>query len=119
LFGTEAKRTLLVDIDPQGNSTTGLGIDRTQVTASLYHVLDGTRFIGEVLCQTEIPELLIIPATKDLVGAEVELVNAERREYRLKDALASVVTHYDYDYSIAPPSLKLLTLNALTALTHF
>ena len=72
----ESKRTLLVDIDPQGNSTTGLGVDRTQVTASLYHVLDGTRFIGEVLCQTEIPELLIIPATKDLVGAEVELVNA-------------------------------------------
>jgi chromosome partitioning protein len=111
----ESKRTLLVDIDPQGNSTTGLGIDRTQVTASLYHVLDGTRFIGEVLCQTEIPELLIIPATKDLVGAEVELVNAERREYRLKDALASVVTHYDYVLLDCPPSLGLLTLNALTA----
>jgi chromosome partitioning protein len=111
----ESKRTLLVDIDPQGNSTTGLGVDRTQVTASLYHVLDGTRFIGEVLCQTEIPELLIIPATKDLVGAEVELVNAERREYRLKDALASVVTHYDYVLLDCPPSLGLLTLNALTA----
>ena len=111
----ESKRTLLVDIDPQGNSTTGLGVDRTQVTASLYHVLDGTRFIGEVLCQTEIPELLIIPATKDLVGAEVELVNAERREYRLKEALASVVTHYDYVLLDCPPSLGLLTLNALTA----
>jgi len=111
----ESKRTLLVDIDPQGNSTTGLGVDRTQVTAGLYHVLDGTRFIGEVLCQTEIPELLIIPATKDLVGAEVELVNAERREYRLKEALASVVTHYDYVLLDCPPSLGLLTLNALTA----
>jgi len=111
----ESKRTLLVDIDPQGNSTTGLGLDRTQVTASLYHVLDGTRFVGEVLCQTEIPELLLIPATKDLVGAEVELVNAERREYRLKDALASVVAHYDYVLLDCPPSLGLLTLNALTA----
>lgn len=111
----ESKRTLLVDIDPQGNSTTGLGVDRAQVTASLYHVLDGTRFIGEVLCQTEIPELLIIPATKDLVGAEVELVNAERREYRLKDSLTSVVAHYDYVLLDCPPSLGLLTLNALTA----
>lgn len=111
----ESKRTLLVDIDPQGNSTTGLGFDRAQVTASLYHVLDGTRFIGEVLCQTEIPELLIIPATKDLVGAEVELVNAERREYRLKDSLTSVVAHYDYVLLDCPPSLGLLTLNALTA----
>jgi chromosome partitioning protein len=110
-----SKRTLLVDIDPQGNSTTGLGIDRGQVTASLYHVLDGTRFVGEVLCQTEIPELLLIPATKDLVGAEVELVGVERREYRLKDALASVVAHYDYVLLDCPPSLGLLTLNALTA----
>jgi chromosome partitioning protein len=111
----ESQRTLLVDIDPQGNSTTGLGVDRAQVTASLYHVLDGTRFIGEVLCQTEIPELQMVPATKDLVGAEVELVNADRREYRLKEALASVAAHYDYVLLDCPPSLGLLTLNALTA----
>ena len=111
----EARRTLLVDIDPQGNSTTGLGVDRSQVAASLYHVLDGTRFVGEAMCQTEVPELLMIPATKDLVGAEVELVNTERREYRLKDALASVVAQYDYVLLDCPPSLGLLTLNALTA----
>jgi chromosome partitioning protein len=111
----ESKRTLLVDLDPQGNSTTGLGIDRLQVTASLYQVLDGTRFIGEVLCQTEVPQLLLIPATKDLVGAEVELVNADRREYRLKDALVSVSSHYDYVFLDCPPSLGLLTLNGLTA----
>ena len=111
----EARRTLLVDIDPQGNSTTGLGVDRAQVAASLYHVLDGTRFVGEAMCQTEVPELLMIPATKDLVGAEVELVNTERREYRLKDALASVVAQYDYVLLDCPPSLGLLTLNALTA----
>jgi chromosome partitioning protein len=111
----ESSRVLLVDLDPQGNSTTGLGIDRSQLSGSLYQVLDGTRFIGEVLCQTDIQQLLLIPATKDLVGAEVELVSADRREYRLKDALASVVAHYDYVLLDCPPSLGLLTLNALTA----
>lgn len=105
----------MVDLDPQGNSTTGLGIDRSQLSGSLYQVLDGTRFIGEVLCQTDIQQLLLIPATKDLVGAEVELVSADRREYRLKDALATVVAHYDYVLLDCPPSLGLLTLNALTA----
>ena len=110
----ESKRTLLVDIDPQGNSTNGLGIDRSALTSSLYHVLDGSRFVGEVLCQTELPQLFLIPATKDLVGAEVELVNGDRREYRLKDALAAITDHYDYVLLDCPPSLGLLTLNALT-----
>jgi len=64
----EAKRTLLVDIDPQGNSTTGLGIDRSTLASSLYQVLDGSRFVGEVLGQTELPELRLIPASRDLVA---------------------------------------------------
>ena len=111
----ESKRTLLVDIDPQGNATNGLGIDKAALSMSLYHVLDGSRVVPEVLCQTELPELLLIPATKDLVGAEVELVGGERREYRLKDALAGVTAYYDYVLLDCPPSLGLLTLNALTA----
>jgi chromosome partitioning protein len=111
----ESKRTLLVDVDPQGNSTTGLGIDRSALTLSLYQVLDGSRFVGEVLCETELPDFRLIPASKDLVGAEVELVNADRREYRLKDALVAVTTHYDFVLLDCPPSLGLLTLNALTA----
>ena len=111
----ESRRVLLVDLDPQGNSTTGLGVDRSQLAGSLYQVLDGTRYIGEVLCQTELRQLLLVPATKDLVGAEVELVGVDRREHRLKDALESVVSNYDYVLLDCPPSLGLLNLNALTA----
>jgi chromosome partitioning protein len=111
----DGKRTLLVDIDPQGNSTNGVGIDKTSLSVSLYHVLDGSRLIGEIVCETTVPELSLIPATKDLVGAEIELVAGDRREYRLKDALAGVAAHYDYVLLDCPPSLGLLTLNALTA----
>ena len=111
----ESKRVLLVDVDPQGNSTTGLGIDRGSLTASLYDAIAGSRFIQDVILPTEVADFAIAPATKDLVGAEVELVNAERREYRLKEALDPVRHHYDYLLLDCPPSLGLLTLNALTA----
>jgi chromosome partitioning protein len=109
------KRTLLVDVDPQGNSTTGIGIDRAQLVASLYDVLAGRSLLGDVLLQTQIPQLLVIPSSKDLVGAEVELVTAERREYRLKDAVEPLRDLYDYVLLDCGPSLGLLTLNALTA----
>jgi chromosome partitioning protein len=114
-LATEGRQTLLVDVDPQGNSTTGLGINGSEVTSSLYDVLAGNRLMSEALRETELPQLLVVPATKDLVGAEIELVSAEKREYRLKDALTSVRDHYDYLVLDCPPSLGLLTLNALTA----
>lgn len=114
-LANDAKRTLLVDIDPQGNSTTGLGIDRSELNGSIYDVLAGTRSLGEVVCPTELAQLFIVPATKDLVGAEIELVSAERREYRLREALVSMLDHYDYILLDCPPSLGLLTVNALTA----
>src|SRR5499433_1117787 len=109
------RKSLLIDLDPQGNSTTGLGIDRSQLTANLYDVLVGSRSLFDVLQQTELAQFSIVPSTKDLVGAEVELVRAERREYRIKDALSSVYDHYDFIFLDCPPSLGLLTLNALTA----
>ena len=111
----QGKRTLLIDVDPQGNATTGLGVDRTELSASLYDVLAGRSLLGAVLRQTEIPHLLIIPSTKDLVGAEIELVSAERREFRLKDAVTPLRDLYDYILLDCAPSLGLLTLNALTA----
>jgi chromosome partitioning protein len=111
----EGKRTLLVDVDPQGNSTTGLGIDRAQLTLSLYDVLAGKCLLGEALRQTEIPQLLLIPSTKDLIGAEIELVATERREFWLKDAVTPLRELYDYILLDSAPSLGLLTLNALTA----
>jgi chromosome partitioning protein len=111
----EGKRTLLVDVDPQGNSTTGLGLNRSELTSSLYDVLTGTQVLLEVICATELPLLSLIPASKDLVGAEIELVSTDRREYRLKYALAPLADQYDYILLDCPPSLGLLTLNSLTA----
>jgi chromosome partitioning protein len=111
----EGKRTLLVDVDPQGNSTTGLGLNRSKLTSSLYDVITGTHVLAEVICGTELPLLFVVPASKDLVGAEIELVEADRREYRLKYSLAPLTDQYDFIVLDCPPSLGLLTLNSLTA----
>jgi chromosome partitioning protein len=109
------KPTLLIDVDPQANSTTGLGIDRSKITANLYDVLCGSHWITQVICPSELPKLFIVPASKDLIGAEIELVSTEKREHRLKQSLGSVRNQFAYVVLDCPPSLGLLTLNALTA----
>jgi chromosome partitioning protein len=110
------KRTLLIDIDPQGNSTTGLGFERTgSAGKSLYHALIGEAALADVLRQSELPFLFVAPSTRDLTGAEIELVAFEQRESRLREILQGVEEKFDFVLLDCPPSLGLLTLNALTA----
>ena len=109
------KRVLLIDIDPQGNSSSGLGIDRTGVKKSSYDVLVGQVSAMEAITTTMMDRLDIMPATIDLVGAEVELVSMMARETMLRRALEDIRSLYDYVFMDCPPSLGLITLNALCA----
>lgn len=109
------KRTLLIDSDPQGNSTSGMGIDRNEVTGSTYDLFTGKRSFEEIKKTTHFSWLDVVPAKIDLVGVEVELIQMISRERVLKRALMGVRDHYDYILIDCPPSLGLLTVNALTA----
>lgn len=108
-------KVLLVDIDAQGNSTTGMGIAKNSLARSIYNVLIDQTFISDVIIPTSIEGLDILPSNIDLAGAEVELVYLKNREKRLRMALESVKNKYDYVMIDCPPSLNLLTINALTA----
>lgn len=109
------KKVLLIDLDPQGNATSGLGIDREGLAASVYDLLIGRKGISELILSSKVPQLDLLPAHIDLVGAEVELVGMEGREQILKDQLQEGLDRYQFLIIDCPPSLGLLTLNALTA----
>lgn len=111
----QGKKVLLIDMDPQGNATTGLGLNKSGIKNSVYNVLIDDTPAKDVIIPTKIDRLEILPAGIDLAGAEVELVYIKNREKRLQEAIKKVEKYYDYITIDCPPSLGLLTINALTA----
>lgn len=109
------KSVLLIDIDPQANSTSGLGFDPKKITKSIYHALIKSEDVNDIIMGTELQYLDLLPSNMDLVGAEVELVNAISREHVLKSVIPKIGKEYQYIFIDCPPSLGLLTLNAMTA----
>jgi chromosome partitioning protein len=109
------KRVLLVDIDPQGNATTGLGLEKSSIESCMYDVIIKSAELDNVIRDTRIEGLRIAPSTLNLAGAEIELVTAMSRELRLRNALARSLEQYDHIFIDCPPSLGLLTLNAMSA----
>jgi chromosome partitioning protein len=108
-------KTLVVDLDPQANVTSGFGVEKPGIDSNVYAAIIGDRPMREVIVKTEVPNLDLAPSGLDLVGAELELASIEGRETRLKTALASVENDYQFAFFDGPPSLGLITLNALTA----
>ena len=114
------KKVLLIDMDPQGNASSGLGIKTYEhQDSNIYQVLIGQKPIDESLVPTQFENLFVIVANNDLVGAEIELVDAQRREFKLKEAISKLKAKFDYVLIDCPPSLGLLTLNSLTAAHSF
>jgi chromosome partitioning protein len=111
----EGLPTLLIDCDPQANATGGLGVSRNEERLSVYDVLMGLATLEEALLPTEVESLRLLPGSKNMIGANLELVSQERREFRLREAIASIRSNYPFIVLDCPPALDLLTLNALVA----
>ena len=114
-LGVLEKKVLLIDIDPQANSTSGVGYDPREIENGVYECLIGKVKARDIILETKSPNLFLLPAHIDLVGAELELVNEENREQMMKNALADIVNEFDYIIIDCAPSLGILTLNSLTA----
>src|SRR6266566_4785929 len=114
-FAAAEVNTLLVDCDPQSNATSGLGLVKDPERINTYHLLMGAASLEQAIQPTEIEQLWIVPAHKNMIGANLELVDVERREFRLRDALAALRDRYQFIVLDCPPALDLLTLNALVA----
>ena len=114
-LGAARRRVLLVDLDPQANATMGSGMDKRTLATTVYHVLIGAHDIKRVCMPAPAGEYDLLPANRELAGAEVEMVDLDRREVRLKEALAPIETEYDFILVDCPPALNLLTVNGLTA----
>ena len=109
------KRVLVIDLDPQGNASTSMGINKKGRMASSYEVILGVKKLSEAVVWTEVPNFSLVPSSSDLAGAEIELVEMENREFALKKALSQGAINYDYVLIDCPPSLSLVTINALVA----
>lgn len=114
-LATEDRKVLLVDADPQGNATSGTGIERLEIKKTLYDALTKNATLEDIILPTELALLSVLPSDQNLAGAEIELVDQPRREYFLKETLSPIKDQYDYIIVDCPPALGLLTLNGLTA----
>jgi chromosome partitioning protein len=114
-LAVEEKRVLLIDTDAQGNATSGAGVPRLKNRKTLYNALVSEEPLQNVILRSELPLLDILPADRNLVGMEIELIESEKREYKLKNLLKQILKDYDYFIIDCPPSLGLMTVNALTA----
>jgi len=114
-LGAARRRVLLIDLDPQGNATMGSGVEKRTLDTTVYHLLIGAEPISRVCMRAPAAEYDLLPANRELAGAEVDMVELERREMRLKEALTHIESGYDFVLIDCPPALNLLTVNALTA----
>lgn len=114
-IASKGKKVLLVDLDPQGNATSGVGIDKGAVNSSVYDLISNNAQVNDVIKKTDFKNLYILPSNISLAGAEIEMVDMENRMFKIKDILTPIKKDYDYIFIDCPPSLGLITLNALSA----